>query len=152
MRKRRSKVKRARNDTTYKARGLEKKKRERKTKAPKTRNMQTMSESEFWSFIRSALRNRTRFWKPRLEALKRARRVYNGPNKRQKWEFKCAICGNHFKQTQVEVNHIIPAGSLKSKEDLPSFVENLFCEVDNLEVVCKTCHKEHHKKQENVLQ
>ena len=27
-------------------------------------------------------------------------------------------------------------------DDLPKFVETLFCEQDNLQVLCKTCHDE----------
>jgi 5-methylcytosine-specific restriction endonuclease McrA len=30
---------------------------------------------------------------------------------------------------------------LKCYDDLPSFVSNLFCEADNLQVLCKSCHK-----------
>lgn len=135
-----------RRDTTYKSRGLAKKAKLRKTKAPKTRNDGTMTESEFWSFIRSALRNKTRFWRPRLKVLRQARRVYHGPNKRQKWELQCSVCKEWFMQKNVEVNHKVAAGSLKAKEDLPQFIENLFCEADGLEVVCKPCHKAHHKQ------
>jgi 5-methylcytosine-specific restriction endonuclease McrA len=38
------------------------------------------------------------------------------------------------------VDHICPAGSLNSAQDLPDFIERLFCEVDNLQVLCETCH------------
>lgn len=41
----------------------------------------------------------------------------------------------------MEVDHIIPAGSLKSYEDLPGFVERMFVGEDKLQVVCKSCHK-----------
>jgi hypothetical protein len=30
---------------------------------------------------------------------------------------------------------------LKCYDDLPSFVSTLFCESDNLQVLCKQCHK-----------
>ena len=33
-----------------------------------------------------------------------------------------------------------PAGSLNCKEDLAGFVERLFCELDNLQVLCEKCH------------
>jgi 5-methylcytosine-specific restriction endonuclease McrA len=39
---------------------------------------------------------------------------------------------------------------LKTYNDLPAFVKNLFCEEDNLQVLCKPCHdvktKEERKK------
>jgi hypothetical protein len=40
-----------------------------------------------------------------------------------------------------EVDHIQPVGSLKCAEDLPQFVERLFCEIDNYRVLCIECHK-----------
>ena len=38
-----------------------------KPKAIKPRNAGTMTESAFWSFIRSALRQKSRWWKPITE-------------------------------------------------------------------------------------
>jgi 5-methylcytosine-specific restriction endonuclease McrA len=38
------------------------------------------------------------------------------------------------------VDHIIGAGSLNCAADLPGFVERLFCEQDNLQVLCTECH------------
>ena len=49
-------------------------------------------------------------------------------------------------QKEVEIDHIISCGSLKCYDDLPGFVERLFCEADNIRVVCKPCHKAHTKK------
>ena len=40
----------------------------------------------------------------------------------------------------INVDHIIPAGSLNTSTDLPQFVERLFCEQDNLQVLCEACH------------
>lgn len=50
---------------------------------------------------------------------------------------------------EVQIDHIEPAGSLKGFDDLPGFVERLFCEVDGLQVLCKDgCHnKKTHKKE-----
>ena len=106
----------------------------------KTRSNGTMSEAAFWGMIRSALRQRSRFWKPIQIARFRARRKYNGINKRQKFEYKCARCGCWFADKEVEVHHIKPVGTLRCKDDLPNFVENLFCEADELMVVCSQCH------------
>jgi hypothetical protein len=38
------------------------------------------------------------------------------------------------------VDHILPAGSLNCSGDLPGFVDRLFCETDNLQVLCTACH------------
>lgn len=72
--------------------------------------------------------------------MQEARREYRGADKRTKWEYKCSECKKWFKTKDVQVDHIKPAGSLKDYSDLPQFVENLFCEKDNLQVMCKPCH------------
>lgn len=111
-----------------------------RAKSPKLRNAGTMTESAFWSFIRSALRQKSRWWKPITECKLQAKRVYKGTNKRQKFEYQCATCKGWFPEKQINVDHIKPAGSLNCKEDLPGFVERLFCEQENLQVLCETCH------------
>jgi 5-methylcytosine-specific restriction endonuclease McrA len=107
---------------------------------PKTRCDGTMSEATFWSFIRSALRQKSRWWKPISVCKLNARRLYKGANKRQKYEYACKKCKGWFPEKQINVDHIIPAGSLNCAQDLPQFVERLFCEQDNLQVLCTTCH------------
>jgi 5-methylcytosine-specific restriction endonuclease McrA len=107
---------------------------------PKPRNAGTMTESAFWSFIRSALRQKSRWWKPILQCKLASRRAYKGPNKRQKFEYQCATCKQWFQEKKINVDHIHPAGSLNCAADLPGFVERLFCEQDNLQVLCTDCH------------
>lgn len=96
--------------------------------------------AQFWSFIRSGLRAKFSRWGPKYQVLSNAKRDYKGPNPRQRYEFECAVCKCHFPQKDVEVDHITPAGSLNCYEDLPAFVERLFCGVEGLRVVCKPCH------------
>jgi 5-methylcytosine-specific restriction endonuclease McrA len=115
-------------------------KKKRVTKTVKTRNAGTMTESAFWSFIRSGLRQKSRFWKPITQCKMSSRRAYKGPLKRQKFEYQCNECGEWFPEKKINVDHIKPAGSLNCANDLPGFVERLFCEVDNLQVLCTTCH------------
>jgi 5-methylcytosine-specific restriction endonuclease McrA len=107
---------------------------------PKTRNAGTMSEAAFWSFIRSALRQKSRWWKPIAVCKMNARRLYKGTNKRQKYEYQCNKCKKWYAEKEINVDHIIPAGSLNCADDLPQFVERLFCEKDNLQVLCTGCH------------
>lgn len=120
----------------------------RKPRVQKTRNAGTMTESAFWSFIRSALRQKSRWWKPVTECKQKARRKYSGPGKRQKFEYQCSICMAFYPEKDINVDHIVPAGSLNTAGDLPGFVERLFCEIDNLQVLCATCHnkKTQHEK------
>jgi len=121
----------------------------KKKKVNKPRNSGTMTESAFWSFIRSALRQKSRFWKPITQCKIKSRRPYKGPNKRQKFEYQCNECKQWFPDKKVNVDHIIPAGTLKCANDLPGFVERLFCEIDNLQVLCQSCHDFKTKNEKN---
>ncbi len=115
-----------------------------KTKAPLVRCGNTMTESAYLAWIRSALRSKSLRWPPRNEALKLARRSYKGVVKQQKWEYLCAICNLWFKAKDVIVDHYpVAAGSILSVEDIGPFANNLYCEVDNLRVLCKPCHDVH---------
>jgi 5-methylcytosine-specific restriction endonuclease McrA len=123
----------------------------KKPRVPKTRNAGTMTESAFWSFIRSALRQKSRWWKPITQAKLNARRKYTGPNKRQQYEYQCAHCKLYFPEKKINVDHIIPAGSLNSGEDLAGFIERLFCEQDNLQVLCEACHNFKTQQEKNGI-
>jgi len=112
----------------------------RVSKVIKNRNAGTFTEGAYWMFIRNALRRRSIVWKPISLCKQLASRPYTGPNKRQKYEYRCNICKEWFKGNEVAVDHIIPVGSLRNAQDLPNFVEGLFCEIDNLQCICSTCH------------
>jgi 5-methylcytosine-specific restriction endonuclease McrA len=99
------------------------------------------TESKYWSAIRTALRSGLRFYPPKVNVLNKAKRDYKGGNPRQKYCYECASCGECFKADQVQVDHLSPCGSLLSYDDLPDFVETLYCGEDNLQVLCKSCHK-----------
>ncbi len=111
-----------------------------KKKVEKIRNHGTMTESAFWGMIRSFLRQKSRWWKPIQECKQKAKREYKGVNKRQKFEYKCNVCNKYFPEKEIQVDHIIPVGTLKCGKDLEIFVEKLFCELDNLQCICTSCH------------
>jgi len=132
------------------AKRIQKKIPVKRSRVAKTRNSGTMSESAFWSFIRSALRQKSRWWKPISECKAKAKRTYNGPLKRQKFEYQCNQCKEWYPEKKINVDHICPAGSLNSAQDLPGFIERLFCEIDNLQVLCEVCHNVKTKAEKNV--
>jgi hypothetical protein len=103
-------------------------------KVPRTRNSGKWTEARYFGFIRSALRSAFRKWGPKHEAKKEAKVAYN--------TYVCASCDGWFGATQVEVDHIEPAGSLRCYEDLPGFVERMFCEAEGFQVLCKDCHQQ----------
>ena len=101
--------------------------------------------ARYWAFVRSALRKAWQRWPPRYEVLADSKRTVTG--KRHKYEYKCSACGNYFKQKDVQVDHTVPAGTLKDYNDLPQFVEKLFVSKDKLSVLCKACHSIKTKKE-----
>ncbi len=108
----------------------------------RTRNGGTETQSQHIGKLRSALRNLSRWWKPFAMALKAAS-VTHHIGRRKRVLYLCAECDKLFDRKQVEVNHKLPLGSLKTYEDLPGFCERLFVEdLSLLEVLCKECHKE----------
>jgi len=110
-------------------------------RAEKTRAGGTWTEARYFGFIRSTLRRATMKYPVKQHVLM-ANRIKNDGrfDKRTKFIYTCEICKGEFKGKEIEVDHIKPAGSLKCYEDLAGFVERLFCEADNLRVICKECH------------
>lgn len=100
----------------------------------------TMSNAEFWGFIKSALRSKSRFWKPGRDVKLEAKRKYTGPNKRQKFEYQCKACSGWFPDKEISVDHIVPVGSLKRGEDLQGVVSRMFCEKAGMQCLCPACH------------
>ena len=107
----------------------------------KTRASGTMTEAQYFQKIRSALRNGFRYWKPATKALELASRPYVGENKRQKKEYQCVVCREWFKRTEVQIDHLVPCGTLRSYDDIGPFIEHLTIEgVENYQVLCKPDH------------
>lgn len=73
--------------------------------------------------------------------------MYKGKDKRVKWEHYCKGCNNWVKQSEIEIDHIVEVGKLSSYDDLPGFVQRLFCGPEGLQKLCKICHKKRTKEQ-----
>ena len=100
----------------------------------------TWTEARWNSFIRSALRIAFIKYPVRYQVLNDSKREYKGKDKRRKWEYQCAECKDWFKSTEIQVDHIKPCGTFK-KGYMEQFIINLFCEQEDLQVLCKPCHK-----------
>ena len=106
----------------------------------------SLSNAAFFGMIRSALRNKSRFF-PSIKACReRAKHPYKGENKRQKWVYECEMCHNLKDAKYTCVHHLEGAGALSSFEDLPGFTERLFCNSDKLILLCNDCHDKIHGK------
>lgn len=61
--------------------------------------------------------------------------------------FRCAVCQKLFKPTELEIDHITPVGPAPGTRNAPDnltweqFLEKMFCGPENLQCVCKTCHR-----------
>jgi len=95
------------------------------------------TESRYFGFIRSTLRRAFTRYPVKHQVKINNRRIKKGS---KRFEYQCEACRGWFPNSQIEVDHINPAGSLKTFDDLPGFVERLFCEEDNLQLICKPCH------------
>lgn len=108
------------------------------------------TEARFHSFIKSALRSASIRWPPKYTVISEAYvgTKTNEATGRMAKHFKCNRCKGEFPQKQVEVNHIIPVIPIEGFTTWDDVIKRMFCEKDGLEVLCKPCHKEI-TKQEN---
>jgi len=114
----------------------------RKSTTVFSRNAGTMTESQYFSKIRSMLRSGFRYWKPMQLALEAASRPSQSVNKRIKKEYQCAKCKKWFKRADVEIDHIEEAGSLSKYEDIVPFIQRLTKEdISSYQILCKPDHK-----------
>jgi hypothetical protein len=107
------------------------------------RNGGKWTEGRFKAFIISILRAGTRRWQPKYETLQDAfvgQRI-NPKSKRLSKHYKCAACEGEFPTAQVQVDHRRPVVSVDDGfTTWDSFIESLYCEKDNLQVLCIPCH------------
>jgi 5-methylcytosine-specific restriction endonuclease McrA len=114
----------------------------RKATTVLSRNGGTMTESQYFSKIRSILRSGFRYWKPMQLALEKASRPSQSLNKRIKKEYQCAKCKKWYKRADVEIDHKEECGSLSNYEDIVPFIQRLTKEnIDAYQILCKPCHK-----------
>lgn len=118
----------------------------------KPRSSGNWTEGRYRSFITSVLRNGSRRWAP-IHLTKKKARVARGL-------YKCAACNNSVPTTKVVkgkrinnvfVDHIKPVvDPVKGFTTWDDFIERLFCEEDNLQLLCRSCHdnKTEKEKQE----
>ena len=96
----------------------------------------------FKRYLRSGLRKMWLSHPARRQALKEARQLQYVINKgKHLYRTQCAVCEYWFKCTDIQVDHIVPAGSLTPTENLGEWVEKLLLITkDDLRCLCKDCH------------
>lgn len=115
----------------------------KRSNIPKPFNGGQWTASRMASFIKGGLRTLSRKWPPKYETLKRAlvgRRLDPSTGKMSN-RYRCAGCGNLFKQADVQVDHIDPVVSVTDGFiDWNEYIMRMFCEADGLQVLCSECH------------
>lgn len=112
--------------------------------------------AKFFGFIRSGLREKFNRFPAKYQTLTDASHtipvrdaegmqlVYKSGKRQGEVKYtkvySCASCKQRFKQKEVAVDHIVPAGQLKSFDDLGPFAERLFVGPEGLQVLCHPCH------------
>ena len=78
-------------------------------------------------------------WKVRREVPK-----FNKDGSRAKKDavqYQCNVCSVWTKSKAIAVDHIVPVVSVQDGFiDWNTFVERLFCDASNLQVICDSCH------------
>ena len=61
--------------------------------------------------------------------------------KKDSVQYRCNVCQTYVGSTHVAVDHITPVISVSEGfVDFNTFIERLFCDVNNLQVICDDCH------------
>lgn len=111
---------------------------------PLTRCGGKWTEAFFINFVKNQLRSATRKWSPIQQCKKKAKVGYG--------EYKCECCGEVVspttfdddkgrRVTNIFVDHINPViDPTVGFTTWDNFINGLFCEEENLQLICKKCH------------
>lgn len=114
-------------------------------------NCGTMSNAEFRSFIVSALREKSRYWKPKQVAIKRANIG--------RWLYKCELCWevgpaslpplpwNKRKRKNIQADHIQSCVGKEGWVSYDLFIERMFVEAPAYQAICWECHSKKTKNE-----
>jgi 5-methylcytosine-specific restriction endonuclease McrA len=95
------------------------------------------------SFIISALRNASRRYPPKFNALKEALvgRKVNAKTGKLAYHYECAKCNGQFVSADVQADHILPVVDTKEGfVDWNTYIDRLFCDISNFQILCRSCH------------
>lgn len=105
-----------------------------------------MTEANFKAWILSALRSRTKVWKPANDVWQMNTRPNTSGVGRHRVEHQCVQClqwlPRKTKQNKlgIEMDHIIPIGGLDDLAKTPIWIEQAFIEIPGYQKLCTICH------------
>ena len=117
------------------------------------RNGGKWTEARYRSFVTSTLRAGSRKWPPKYETLNAAKteKEINKATKRLAQHYLCAMCEQEYTQKDVQVDHIKPViDPKKGFVSWDTYIDRMFCEGKNLQVLCKVCHAEKTKLEKEI--
>lgn len=99
------------------------------------------TESAFWSWVRGQLRKGWSRHPVKHLYLKQNRYKAEGKRGKMVWHLDCELCDAPTPQSNIEIDHIVPSGSLTCEEDLGPFAARLYMVTfQTIRAVCKDCH------------
>ena len=106
------------------------------------------NESQYLTWLRGQLRQIWSDYPVRvifkdeqcIEVTPKMREDY-GLHRMTKKAAQCVFCLNWFAKSKLEVDHIVGESSLTSVLEVVSYLDHLQCSPDNMQLVCKPCHK-----------
>lgn len=118
-------------------------------------------DSKFKNKIISALRKLSYTWQPRLNVRKRAKRApatyecelckywcYEGKSEKNFEKLKEEFPDKKIKMEALRDDHIEPVRDVKDGfVDWNTFIERMYCEEENFQTICKSCHAVKTKKE-----
>lgn len=117
------------------------------------RNGGKWTEARYRSFVTSTLRAGSRKWPPKYETLNAAKteKKINKATGRLAQHYLCAMCEQEYTQKDVQVDHIKPViDPKKGFVSWDTYIDRMFCEGKNLQVLCKVCHAEKTKLEKKI--
>jgi hypothetical protein len=117
------------------------------------RNGGKWTEARYRSFVTSTLRAGSRKWPPKYETLNAAKteKKINKATGRLAQHYLCAMCEQEYTQKNVQVDHIKPVvDPKKGFVSWDTYIDRMFCEGKNLQVLCKVCHVEKTKLEKEI--
>lgn len=105
--------------------------------------LSSWTEGRLRTFITSTLRGGFRKYPPKYETLKAASvgKKINAKTNRMAEHFTCNMCKGEFPAKEVQVDHVEPVVCpFTGFVDWNTFINRLFCDGGNLQVLCSPCH------------
>jgi len=98
------------------------------------------------------LRRGSMRWLPKSLCKKEARHHEKLPNAKGRLVFhsRCDECNGVFPEVNCAVDHITPVVPITGFDSWDGVIERMFCEVENLQVLCNSCHTKKTKEEKDA--